>query len=376
MLIQGANVYLPHGGFVKTGVRFGETVTETGACPPNAGEEIYTAEEGDFLIPGLIDIHTHGALGEDFSDGSAGGIEKLSRYYAAHGVTSFCATTVTLGERELFRACETAGAFTPQQGCAACAGVYLEGPFIAAAKKGAQNPLFIQKPDIGLLKRLMRASGDTVRFCTVAPETDGAPGFIAEAGKLCSVSLAHTNADYETASRAFGCGASQITHLYNAMTAFHHREPGVIGAAMDAGAYAELICDGIHVHPSAVRAAFRLFPGRVILISDSLRCAGMEDGTYSLGGQEILLSNGRATLRGGTVAGSCISLADALQSAIAFGVPAEAAVAAATENPARALGLSHRIGCIQAGAQADLVLTDGAFRVKRVFVRGREAVAL
>ena len=193
--------------------------------------------------------------------------------------------------------------------------------------------------------------------------------FIREASKTCRVSLGHSAAGYDAAMEAFEAGAGHVTHLFNAMPPLHHREPGIIGAALDSGATAELICDGYHVHPSVVRAAFRLFGERLSLISDSLRCAGMPDGSYILGGQPILVREGQATLPDGTIAGSSISLMEGVRRAVSFGIPLEAAVYAASAAPAAAAGLDA--GVLARGRPADLVLLDRELRIQAVFVDGR-----
>ena len=195
---------------------------------------------------------------------------------------------------------------------------------------------------------------------------------IREVSGVCTVSLGHTGADYASAMAAYGAGASHTTHLFNAMPPFHHRSPGVVGAAFDAGASAELICDGVHCHPAAVRMAFRLFAGRLALVSDSMRCAGLTDGAYTLGGQDVTVKNGRATLKGtDTLAGSSIHLLDGLRNAVAFGVPLEEAAAAATSVPARIAGLDRWAGSLAVGRMADLLLLDRDLGVKRVYAGGQ-----
>lgn len=287
MHIRNAYIFIGE-SFQKGDIRFSERISEIGDLPGEADIDA----GGGYVIPGLVDIHTHGALGEDHSDGSPEGLRKLSDWYASSGVTSFLATTMTLKERELAAAMDAVREFQRENG-AKCAGVHLEGPFLSFSKRGAQNAENLSRPDIELFHRLNARSGNRVRLVTVACEEPGAMAFIREASKVCKVSLGHSAAGHDTAMEAFGAGAGHVTHLFNAMPPLHHREPGLIGAALDCGATAELICDGYHVHPSAVRAAFRLFGGRLCLISDSLRCAGMPDGGYTLGGQPILVKGGR-----------------------------------------------------------------------------------
>ncbi len=362
MQIGNANIFAGR-SFVRGSVRFGSRVEALGELPGEADLDA----GGGYVIPGLVDIHTHGALGEDFSDGSPEGLQRLSQWYVSNGVTSFLATTVTLGEPELSAAMDAVRGFR-RRGGAKCAGVHLEGPFLSFAKRGAQNGEYLARPDIGLFRRLNDRSGGAVRMVTVACEEPGAMEFIREASQVCAVSLGHSTADYGTALEAFRAGASHVTHLFNAMPPLHHREPGIIGAALDAGATAELICDGLHVHPAAVRAAFRLFGERLDLISDSLRCAGMPDGDYTLGGQPVLMRSGRATLRDGTIAGSSITLTEGLRRAVSFGIPLENAVYAASAAPAIAANID--VGVLAVGKPADLVVLDLDLRVRAVFVDG------
>jgi len=366
MLIKNANVFMADGKFRMGDVGFTDTIRRVGRIDGAADIDA----QGDYLIPGLIDIHTHGAMGCDASDGDAAGLDIMSRYYAAHGVTSFCATTMTLSEATLTRAMQAIRGCERPKDVARCAGVYLEGPFLSQAKKGAQAAGHIHAPDVDMFMRLFAASGGKIRAVGVAPEQPGSDAFIRAVSQRCTVSLAHTAADYETAAAAFEAGASQATHLFNGMNPFLHREPGVIGAAMDHDAYAELICDGLHVHPAAIRGAFRMFPGRIVLISDSLRCAGMPDGSYALGGQPIVVKDGRATLLDGTLAGSCISLLGAVQNAVRFGVALEQAVEAATLAPARALRLAHTLGAIEPDKAADMLILGRDLKLRHTIIGG------
>lgn len=362
--MQIGNAYIFTGAsFQKGDIRFSERIDGIGELPGRADMDA----GGGYIIPGLVDIHTHGALGEDHSDGSPEGLRRLSDWYASNGVTSFLATTMTLEERELAAAMDAVRAFQREHG-ARCAGVHLEGPFLSFSRRGAQNAENLCRPDIELFHRLNARSGGGVRLVTVACEEPGGMEFIREASKLCRVSLGHSAAGYDTAMEAFGAGAGHVTHLFNAMPPLHHREPGIIGAALDSGATAELICDGLHVHPAVVRAAFRLFGEKLCLISDSLRCAGMPDGGYTLGGQPILVENGKATLPDGTLAGSSISLMEGVRRAVRFGIPLASAVRAASAAPAAAAGLD--VGVLARGRPADLVLLDRELNIQAVFIGG------
>ena len=346
--------------FITGDIAFQDTVT--------AVRETGGAWDGRYVIPGLVDIHTHGAVGEDFSDGRPGGLQPLSDYYAANGVTSYLATTMTLPEAVLADAMRAIRDFR-RRGGAKCAGVHLEGPFLSMEKRGAQAAGSLRRPDAAMFRRLNEASGGLVRLVTVACEEPGALAFIQEVSGTCTVSLGHTAADYDTAMEAFRRGATHVTHLFNGMSEFLHRAPGVAGAALDSGASVELICDGIHVHPSVIRAAARLFGERLNLISDSLRCAGMPDGDYELGGQPVLVRDRRATLPDGTIAGSSISVMDALRNVARYGIPLEEAVYAASTAPALAVGID--VGRIAEGKAADLVVLDSSLGILDVYVDGR-----
>ncbi|MFH1879167.1 MAG: N-acetylglucosamine-6-phosphate deacetylase, partial [Bacillota bacterium] len=345
MVIKNAWVFTEDKTFVKLDVAFDQRIQVIGCL---TGQADINAK-GCYLIPGFIDLHTHGAVGQDFSDGNSEGMRLMSEYYASHGITSFCATTMTLREEAITKAMKCIRDYQRTDKSARCAGIYQEGPFLSYAKRGAQAAENLHTPDIGMFHRFQEAAGNRVKLVGVAPELTGAMDFIKEASKTCAVSLAHTTADYATAMEAYACGATQATHLFNGMSPLHHREPSIIGAAFDSGAYAEVICDGIHVHPSVIRMAFRLFGDRLILVSDSLRCAGMPDGSYILGGQAFTMTNGKATLPDGTLAGSSIHLLQAVQNAIAFGISPENAVTAATITPAKAIGADSELGSLSVG---------------------------
>lgn len=328
---------------------------------------------GKYLVPGFVDIHTHGAMNEDFSDGKPDGLQKMARYYAANGVTSFLATTMTLKEETLMPAMRAIGGYVRPKDGAKCAGIHLEGPFLSYAKRGAQAAENLHKPDAAMFHRLNDASGNQVRLVTVAPEEDGAIPFIQEVSKVCTVSLGHTTADYDTAVEAFRAGASHATHLYNGMPSFLHRAPGVIAAAFENSATVELICDGLHIHPAVIRVTHRLFGENLVVISDSLRCAGMPDGQYELGGQPIEMKNGKATLLGSdTLAGSSSNLLEEVKNLVRFGISLEDAIYAVTAAPAKAVRLEHQIGKIAVGLQADLLLLTPDLQLDAVYIDGEK----
>lgn len=367
MVIGNAKLFLD-GKFVD-----GSLTVENGvitAIGP-AGIPADVDAQGKYLLPGFVDIHTHGAMGEDFSDGKADGMPTMSRYFAAHGVTSFLATTMTLKEETLTPAMHVIRDFHRPADGAKCAGIHLEGPFLSYAKRGAQAAENLHKPDAAMFHRLNEASGNMVRLVTVAPEEEGGISFIEAVSKVCTVSVGHTTADYDTAMAAYKAGASHATHLYNGMPPLHHRDPGVIAAAFDSGATVELICDGLHIHPAVIRATHQLFGSNLAIISDSLRCAGMPDGEYELGGQPIEVKNGRATLlNSDTLAGSTSNLLEELQNVVSFGLPLEEAITAVTLTPARAIRMDDKIGSLAVGKCADLVLLNSDLTLDSVYVDG------
>ena len=372
MLFYNANVFTPNGyvsgGFEIKNGRFS-------AILPGLQEGDGIDLDGAKVIPGLVDIHTHGAVGHDFSDGSAEGLADMGRYLASHGVTSFLPTSVTLPYDALSEAFLTASKLLVKhpEGCARVMGIHMEGPFLSEEKRGAQNAAFLRAPDYEAFRLLYDDCGGIIRIVDVAPELSGADRFVRETSALCTVSASHTNATYAEACTAFDAGCSHVTHLYNAMPPLHHREPGVIGAAAERNAVtAELICDGLHVHPSAVRMAFRLFPDRICLVSDALRCCGMSDGIYDLGGQPVLLRDRAARLADGTLAGAAINLMEGMRNAIRFGVPEADAILASTLRPAQVIGEANKIGSIAVGKLADFVVCNDELMVQSVFLGGRK----
>ena len=333
--------------------------------------------QGATVIPGLIDVHSHGNSGADFSDGDYQGLKQMAAYYAKAGVTSFAPSSMTLPYAALEKIFTNARRLADEepQGLSVLRGIHMEGPYFSHKKRGAQNPEYLKEPDFEGFKALQDLCGGLIRIADIAPELPGAAEFIRQAKALCTVSVAHTDADYHHAKAGFDAGATHLTHLYNAMPGIHHRDPGVIPAAVEnPRVRAELICDGLHVHPAAVWLAFAMFGGsRIVLISDSGRCCGMEEGSrFELGGQTAWLRDGVARLVDGTIACSAINLYQGMVNAIAFGVAEEDAVRSATYNPACAIGAEGIVGSIQPGKRADFLVCSPDYAQKRVFLAGRE----
>ena len=365
MIIKRGKVFQEDGNFLEQTLYVNDHRLVDKAEYQDDGEVIDA--EGLLVLPGLVDIHSHGAAGEDFSDGNPEGLKKILQYEKRCGITSYCPTSMTFPKERLRQIFASIKGAQTEEG-AKVVGINMEGPFLDPAKKGAHVEKWIAAPDVAFVRELNQDADGLVRLVTVAPNMDGAEEFIKEMHEEVCISLGHTAADYDCASRAMKLGAHHVTHLYNAMQPFGHRAPGLIGAAMDdPECMVELICDGYHIHPSAIRAAFRMFgPERVILISDSMRATGMENGTYELGGQEVTVKDRKAVLKDGTLAGSATNLYGCMCKAVEFGIPLEQAIMAATANPAKSIGIFDYVGSIRIGKQADLLLVSENLELKRV----------
>jgi len=333
--------------------------------------------QGATVIPGLIEVHSHGNSGYDFSDGDYEGLRKMAEYYLRCGVTSFAPASMTLPYDVLEKAFATAKRIAEEkpEGCSVLRGIQMEGPYFSYKKRGAQNPDYLKAPDFEGFKKLYDDCGGLIRIVDVAPELEGAAEFVEKAKEYCTVSIAHTDSDYDHAKAAIDAGVTHLTHLYNAMPGINHRNPGVIPAAVEnENVRAEIICDGLHIHPAAVRLAFSMFGGeRMIIVSDSGRCAGQPDGTkFDLGGQTAQLIDGVAKLADGTIACSASNMWACLTNVLSWNIPEEDAVRAATYNPACALGVEGEVGSIEQGKIADFIVVGEGYANKRVFLAGKE----
>lgn len=377
MIIKNGQVFNSNGRFIPADVELaGDRIVKVAPAGTLHGDEELDAA-GKYVTPGFVDIHIHGAAGSDFCDGMDGSdkyVRAMQKYLGSQGVTSFLGTTMAFSEEILDRIFDTARPIFGQEGYGAVLrGVNMEGPFFNKAKKGAQAEEYIIDPDWEMFQRLWERSGHNIRLVDVAPELPGALEFAQKASKLCTVSVAHTCATYEEATAAFANGFTHTTHLFNAMPAFTHRAPGVVGAASDFAEHIEMICDGIHLNPSVVRAVFNMFgPDRVCIISDAMQACGMPNGEYSLGGQKVFMTDGLATLADGTIAGSATCQAEGFRRAVKFGVPLESALKAATINPAKAAGLFDEVGSIAVGKRADVLVLGADLHPEHIFIGGKE----
>ena len=353
---------------VKDGV-FGEILPET--VPADAIDL-----KGATVIPGLVEVHSHGNSGADFSDGDYEGLKKMAAYFAQCGVTSFAPASMTLPYDILEKAFANAKKLVEEdnEGLSVLRGIQMEGPYFSYKKRGAQNADYLKEPDFEGFKKLYESCGGLIRIVDIAPELPGAAEFVAQASKLCTVSIAHTDCTYDDAKAAVDAGVTHLTHLYNAMPGIHHRNPGVIPAGVEnEKVQAEIICDGFHIHPASVRLAFAMFKDRMILVSDSGRCAGESEGyQFDLGGQMAEIRGGVAKLVGSdTIACSASNLWKCLQNVLSWGISEEEAVRAATYNPARAIGADSIVGSIATGKRADFLVCNADYTEKTVYLAGK-----
>ncbi len=373
MFFHNARIFTPDkqfhlGAFSVENGRFAEVLPEN--IPADA-----TDLQGATVIPGLVDVHHHGNSNADFSDGDYDGLLTMAQYLAQEGITTFAPASMTLPYAVLAKAFANARRLCDEapKGHARLLGIQMEGPYFSYKKKGAQNADFLKEPDYEGFEKLYEDCGGMIRIVDIAPELPGAEEFIRRASRLCTVSVAHTDADYEYARAGFCAGATHLTHLYNAMPGITHRAPGVIPAAVEnSHVRAELICDGYHSHPAAVRLAFAMFGAdRMVLVSDAGRCCGLPEGSkFDLGGQDAWLREGIGRLADGTIACSATNLFDCMRKAMAFGIPEEAAVLASTYNPACAIGAQDRVGSIAPGMLADFVICRNNYADIQVYMDG------
>ena len=368
--ICNAKIVMEEGVLENATLLYDDTIQAIGTDLSTDGCEVLDAG-GKYLMPGLIDVHIHGYLNEDASDGTAEGIRKMAEGVMKNGVTSFLPTTMTVSMAEIEKALDVVRSLQEESKAwkgAYLAGVNSEGPFINESKKGAQAAEHIKKPDADWVIK----NSDIIKICTIAPETEGGYDAIKKITSESSVkvSVGHTDATFEEAMKAFECGATQVTHLFNAQTVLHHRKPGVVGAGLASDAYTELIADTFHVNKGLYTLVYKCKKDKLILITDCTRAGGMPDGEYSLGGQPIFVKGIQCLLEDGTIAGSVLRLNDAVKNfRDNTDIPLYEIVNAASLNPAKAIGLDSK-GSLEEGKDADIIITDMNFDIKKTIIGG------
>lgn len=364
---ENALVYVEGEGLKKTNLVFDERIQKIGANVADA--EVIALPTDAVVLPGFIDQHVHGAGGSDAMDGDEQALETIANTLAQEGTTAFLATTMTQSVENITKALSAVKAYREKnkKNGAELVGVHLEGPFIAAAHKGAQPLEYVAKPDVERFDAYNEASGNAIKIVTLAPEEEGADVLIAHlAKKQVIASLGHSGAKTADVKRAIEAGAKNVTHTYNAQSALHHREIGVVGSAL---LYDELTCeliaDAIHVSVPAMQLLIKSKPkDKLCLITDAMRAKGIADGVSELGGQAVYVKNGEARLADGTLAGSVLRMNNAVKNTVEkSGVPFLQAVDYATINPAKGLGLDKDMGSIKEGKLANFAVLDSAFNV-------------
>jgi N-acetylglucosamine-6-phosphate deacetylase len=394
-LLTGGRVVTPAGVLSPGWIRLaGSLIDAVGSG--DAREQLpsglpVTDLHGHWVLPGLVDMHVHGGGGTSFTEGPAGDARRAAQFHRGHGSTTIVASLVTAPLADLeARAAMLAGL----AGEGLIAGIHLEGPFLSAARCGAQDPRHMLAPDVAAFERLRAAAAGHLRVITLAPELPGAADLITAAARSGVIAaVGHTDATADITSAAIDAGATHATHLFNGMRPLHHREPGAAGALLDRDEVTcEVIADGVHLHDTALRLSTRAAgPGRLVLITDAMAAAGMPDGTYRLGSMRVTVAGGVARLAGdneartpgaiagtsgaiganvGPIAGSTATMADVVKHALAAGLPVTEVAAAASTTPARVLGLNDRTGALRAGLDADLVVCDEEFRLRAVMRQG------
>lgn len=366
MIIKNGFVFQENSTFEKTDIAINQELIADVST-----DEKELDATGLYIIPGLIDVHFHGCIGYDFCDGTKEALKNIAEYEAKNGITTIIPASLALNDSSLEKIFENARDYDNKSG-SMLMGIHMEGPYLAPSKKGAHNEAYLKTPFAAHFRSLNEKSGNLIKILSIAPELEGAMDTIDELKSEVVLSLAHTSANYDTARKAFEKGASHVTHLYNAMLPFSHREPGLVGAAFDTpGCKVELISDGIHVSPTVIRATFKMFgKDRIILISDSMRATGLENGEYTLGDLAVTVKGNKATLHDGTIAGSATNLMDCMKKAVSFGIPLEDAVTCATMNPAKQTGIYDKVGSITTGKYANLVLLDKNLNIVSVILKG------
>lgn len=369
MILKNADVFYNKGFhkldvLVKDGkiIEIGENLS---------GDEILDLK-GKMLLPGFVDLHSHGREGYDFSTATPEEIGTMCMSFAKSGITSVLATSITMdfdftkGIMKNIRQAMEADYFGSR-----ILGINMEGPFLGADRKGSHDEKHLVSPDQKVFEEWDQISGNAIRMVDIDPNLPGAMEFVQKYSKSKVVSIAHTSATYDTACEAVKAGATHVTHLFNAMNGLHHREPGIVGMVSDYPVNAELICDGIHIHPAVIRIMFKLIADRLVIVSDSMSAAGLGNGEYELGGMKVIVKDRKATLENGTIAGSTTNVFEEVKKVIEIGVEKEKAILSATLLPAIAIHMENEIGSIAIGRKADLLVVSPEFELEKVYINGK-----
>ncbi|ODP29896.1 N-acetylglucosamine-6-phosphate deacetylase [Paenibacillus nuruki] len=373
-ILQNVELILPNKilSNVHVGIEKG-TIVKIDAAPISAYEEYQQIDcKGQRLIPGMIDVHIHGANGFDMMDGREESIQEVSRTCASTGCTSFLATSVSSTIEDLLAMIHSVKRVVGHEVGAKIAGIHLEGPYLNPIRKGMQNEKYLRHPDIEEMKMIFKEADSLIQMVTIAPELPGGMeliSFLKEQGVI--ISIAHSDATYEEAKKAFEAGASHVTHCFNGMRPIHHRDPGIVVAAFEEEHVSlQAIVDHIHLHPAIIRLMHRSKgPEGMVLITDALQAMGMGDGDYLFGGHHVTVTNGVARLHDGTLASSTVTMNEALRYTVETGISLTDAVQMASTTPAYILGLQQK-GTIAVGMDADLVLLDDDFQVQWTMIDG------
>ncbi|MDP9750999.1 N-acetylglucosamine-6-phosphate deacetylase [Thermoanaerobacter pentosaceus] len=375
ILLKHGEIYTEKGIIYNGDVLISEDkIVEIGKDLYNVDAEVIDVE-GKKIVPGFIDIHIHGGVGHDTMDANYEALNAISVHLARHGVTSFCATTMTMDVPYILNALKNINE-TMKKGTAGAQilGTYVEGPFISKEHKGAQDEKYIIPPDKNLFDEFLEIAGGNIKVIALAPEKDPEGSFIEHVTKKgVKVSLGHTNATYEEMKNGVEHGATIAVHTYNGMKGLHHREPGALGEVfLDDRIYSEIIVDFIHTHPASVKLLIKIKgTDKVILISDAMSACGLGDGEYKLGGQKVFVKNGEARLESGSLAGSTLTLDKAVKNITSLGVPLFEACKMASLNPAKAIGVDDRKGIIEVGKDADIVVLNNDLTVYMTIIEGK-----
>jgi N-acetylglucosamine-6-phosphate deacetylase len=374
MILKNAEVFC-NGSFQRLDVAFkGDVITEIGQIPE---DEDSLDISGKMLLPGFIDIHTHGRENTDFSKACPEEIGAIRESYAKNGITSILATTMTMEYGALKSIMENnrRAIEADKPGCRIL-GINMEGPYLGKDRKGCHDEKYLLPPESETFDELDSLSGGNIRIVDLDPNYPDAIEFIKKYSGTKIISLAHTSADYEMAVKAVKAGANHVTHLFNAMNSLQHRVPGIIGMVSDYPVYAELICDGIHIHPSVIRLMFKAIGDKIAVVSDSMSAAGLGDGEYMLGGLKVFVKDRKASLADGTIAGSTTNIFEEVRNLIGFGIEKEKAILSATLIPAKSIRCDHLVGEIAVGKKADFLVVSQDFQLEQVFIGGKNIALL